>query len=492
MAENNRIWNFEGELQENGTRVPTKITASLTGPGNPISASINDGTIVLKVPEGRIGPTGPKGPTGPQGKVSDSYVVTAYMTAHGSGTLTIKVFKNGVVYEDPLYAYVKYKAPKGTEWMDSSISGEIRGTKEYNYSAVEAYRIEIYTSDKKIQLLCSTAAAYGEQGPTGPQGKIGPTGPTGPTGVMGPTGKTGAQGPTGPTGAQGVKGDTGEGFSITQTYTSINAMNQDATNIAIGKFVLIASNVDDPDNAKLYVKTANGFSYLTDLSGAQGIQGPKGDNGADAQSNYDIWLSVGNTGSMNDFLQYLVGPKGDAGKDGASLVNVAQTTTSTVSGGVNEITFTLADGTTRMVKVYNGGKGGDGATGSQGPIGPTGPKGPTGNNGPTGPTGASGAKGPTGASGVSVTSAKQTTTSTADGGTNVVTIALSNGTTSTVSIKNGSKGSQGPTGPQGIQGPTGPGGGKGATGPTGPTGAKGPTGPRGAAASVSGTILILN
>ena len=52
-------------------------------------------------------------------------------------------------------------------------------------------------------------------------------------------------------------------------------------------------------------------------------------------------------------------------------------------------------------------------------------------------------KGDAGENGVSVSSVAQTTTSTADGGTNVVTVTLSDGTKSTFNVKNGSKGSTG-------------------------------------------------
>lgn len=54
--------------------------------------------------------------------------------------------------------------------------------------------------------------------------------------------------------------------------------------------------------------------------------------------------------------------------------------------------------------------------------------------------------------GVGIASVKQTTTSTADGGTNVVTVTLSNGTTSTFNVKNGSKGSSGTNGTNGKDG----------------------------------------
>ena len=75
-----------------------------------------------------------------------------------------------------------------------------------------------------------------------------------------------------------------------------------------------------------------------------------------------------------------------------------------------------------------------------------------------------------------IKSGKQTTTSTADGGSNVYTFTDTKGATSTFTVKNGSKGSQGPQGPVGPAGPTG------ATGATGPTGKTGPNGPTGAAA----------
>ena len=45
-----------------------------------------------------------------------------------------------------------------------------------------------------------------------------------------------------------------------------------------------------------------------------------------------------------------------------------------------------------------------------------------------------------GEDGVSVVSVRQTTTSSADGGSNVITVTLSNGQTSTFTVKNGSKG----------------------------------------------------
>lgn len=60
--------------------------------------------------------------------------------------------------------------------------------------------------------------------------------------------------------------------------------------------------------------------------------------------------------------------------------------------------------------------------------------------------------GGTGEAGVGILSVTQTTTSTEDGGNNVITVTLTDGTKSTFTVKNGSKGSTGETGPQGEPG----------------------------------------
>lgn len=65
-----------------------------------------------------------------------------------------------------------------------------------------------------------------------------------------------------------------EGFSIFKQYTSITLMNADKANVPEGKFVLVnTNNVEQADNAKLYVKGAVNFDYLVDMSGAIGFTG---------------------------------------------------------------------------------------------------------------------------------------------------------------------------------------------------------------------------
>ena len=77
--------------------------------------------------------------------------------------------------------------------------------------------------------------------------------------------------------------------------------------------------------------------------------------------------------------------------------------------------------------------------------------------------GTQGPQGEKGEDGVGIESVVQTTTSTADGGSNVVTVTLSNGSTSTFTVKNGSKGSSGTNGTNGTNGKDGTNGVDGAT-----------------------------
>lgn len=66
--------------------------------------------------------------------------------------------------------------------------------------------------------------------------------------------------------------------------------------------------------------------------------------------------------------------------------------------------------------------------------------------------GPEGKQGVPGTDGVGIQSVEQTTTSTEDGGTNVVTVTKTDGTTSTFYVRNGSRGSTGPSGSDGQDG----------------------------------------
>lgn len=94
---------------------------------------------------------------------------------------------------------------------------------------------------------------------------------------------------------RGAKGDPGKPFSIAKVFPSKDTMNGDG--LSEGDFVIIASNVNDPNNATLFTWTGSEFKEIADLSGAQGVQGPQGPKG-----------DTGLTGPQ--------GPKGDAGPQG--------------------------------------------------------------------------------------------------------------------------------------------------------------------------------
>ena len=98
-------------------------------------------------------------------------------------------------------------------------------------------------------------------------------------GTQGPQGEQGPKGDQGKQGIQGLQGIPGKDFSIFKTYISIDEMQADIANVGEGNFVMIASNVEDADNAKLYVKATNEFVYITDLSGAAGMKGEQGPQG---------------------------------------------------------------------------------------------------------------------------------------------------------------------------------------------------------------------
>ena len=146
------------------------------------------------------------------------------------------------------------------------------------------------------------------------------------------------------------------------------------------------------------------------------------------------------------------GDKGDPGNAGTS-VTVKSVSESTVDGGSNVVTF--SDG--KKVNIKNGINGTNGTSATHSWSGTTltvtSASGTSSAN-LKGDKGDTGAAGTNGTNGVSVSSVKQTTTSSADGGSNVVTVTLSNGTTSTFIVKNGSKGSTGATGATGAAGKT--------------------------------------
>ena len=144
------------------------------------------------------------------------------------------------------------------------------------------------------------------------------------------------------------------------------------------------------------------------------------------------------TSTINDGLDGKDGSNGQNGKDGTS-VTVSNVSESTADGGSNVVTF--SDG--KSITIKNGSKGSKGDSGQDGADGYTPVKGVDYFDGQNGKDGQDGKDG------VSISSVTQTTTSSEDGGTNIVQVTLSNGNKSSFQVKNGSKGSKGDTGATG-------------------------------------------
>ena len=116
------------------------------------------------------------------------------------------------------------------------------------------------------------------------------------------------QRPQGVPGAKGEKGDTGEPFQIKKIYESVAAMNSGyaSDGLSIGSFVMIdTGSVEDADTGKLYCKSSSAYTFIVDLSGACGIQEPKG----------AIVAQQGIQGRQG--IQGIQGPKGDTGPAGS-------------------------------------------------------------------------------------------------------------------------------------------------------------------------------
>ena len=75
-------------------------------------------------------------------------------------------------------------------------------------------------------------------------------------------------------------GPQGEAFQIKKTYSTIELMIADYDNMEINDYVMISGNIEQEDNAKLFVKTEEEdptyrWQYLADFSGASGVVGPQ-------------------------------------------------------------------------------------------------------------------------------------------------------------------------------------------------------------------------
>lgn len=115
----------------------------------------------------------------------------------------------------------------------------------------------------------------------------------------------------------------GDAFAIVKTYSSVQAMEDDYNNpeVKTGQFVMIdTGNVENEEDSRLYLKGNTEWKFISDLSGAQGIQGlsayqvavQHGFKGTEAEWLISLKGEKGNTGEKGE-----PGPKGEPGANGA-------------------------------------------------------------------------------------------------------------------------------------------------------------------------------
>jgi hypothetical protein len=237
---------------------------------------------------------------------------------------------------------------------------------------------------------------------TGPQG---PTGAIGPQGLAGANGQNGVsitnsyilgdslyvqlsngqnlntgyiRGSAGPIGPQGIQGNIGangaEGLSTVVKTTIEPAGPNCGTGGVKLEFGLdnnrnrVLDSLEMSPGSTRYVCNGEvgptGIQGPTGNVGPQGLQGPVGPAGPQGNqglSAYQIWLSLGNVGSEQDFLNSLVGPLGPQGNSSGggptfinpiNLYNVASVNTYTANTVTSNIFTTLGTQVNSVVLYY--------------------------------------------------------------------------------------------------------------------------------------------
>lgn len=271
----------------------------------------------------------------------------------------------------------------------------------------------------------------------------------------------------------------GDAFVIVKTYPSIQAMQDDYNNpeVKAGQFVMIdTGNVENEEDSRLYLKGNTEWKFISDLSGAQGIQG---------LSAYQVAVQHGFEGTEDEWLISLKGEKGETGPKGDK-------------GDTGEKGATGERGPQGLQgeKGLQGIQGEKGEPGIQGPVGPKGEQGEQGIQGIQGPQGEPGPQGPKGdtGSGLNIKGELDSESQLPQEGVsgdawliagNLYVFVGENGNVesnpkwSNVGSIQGPAGPQGPVGPKGEQGEPGPKGEPGADGAPGAQGPKGDPGQKG-------------
>jgi hypothetical protein len=174
----------------------------------------------------------------------------------------------------------------------------------------------------------------------------------------------------------------GDAFTIVKTYSSVQAMEDDYNNpeVKTGQFVMIdTGDVENEEDSRLYLKGDTEWKFISDLSGAQGIQG---------LSAYQVAVQHGFEGTEAEWLISLKGEKGETGPKGDK-------------GNTGEKGDTGERGPQGLQgeRGLQGIQGEKGEQGIQGPVGPKGEQGEQGIQGIQGPQGEPGPQGPKGDTG---------------------------------------------------------------------------------------------
>lgn len=271
----------------------------------------------------------------------------------------------------------------------------------------------------------------------------------------------------------------GDAFTIVKTYSSVQAMEDDYNNpeVKTGQFVMIdTGNVQNEEDSRLYLKGDAEWKFISDLSGAQGIQG---------LSAYQVAVQHGFEGTEDEWLISLKGEKGETGPKGDK-------------GDTGEKGATGERGPQGLQgeRGLQGVQGEKGEQGVQGPVGPKGEQGEQGIQGIQGPQGEPGPQGPKGdtGSGLNIKGELDSESQLPQEGVsgdawliagNIYVYVGENGNVesnpkwSNVGSIQGPAGPQGPVGPKGEQGEPGPKGEPGADGAPGAQGPKGDPGQKG-------------
>ena len=271
----------------------------------------------------------------------------------------------------------------------------------------------------------------------------------------------------------------GDAFTIVKTYSSVQAMEDDYNNpeVKTGQFVMIdTGDVENEEDSRLYLKGNTEWKFISDLSGAQGIQG---------LSAYQVAVQHGFEGTEDEWLISLKGEKGETGPKGDK-------------GDTGEKGATGERGPQGLQgeRGLQGVQGEKGEQGIQGPVGPKGEQGEQGIQGIQGPQGEPGPQGPKGdtGSGLNIKGELDSESQLPQEGVsgdawliagNLYVFVGENGNVesnpkwSNVGSIQGPAGPQGPVGPKGEQGEPGPKGEPGADGAPGIQGPKGDPGEKG-------------